>query len=181
MKNILYKLSALVKQLNSEQIMNEHYLTMSITQEQVDSLLAALKTIEANLPSLIELTSEQRKSMAHYSDKELGFIQKTLQVADQYPEIFPANFNIETMRRDVDTLQKLDSMLYALVLLTGKFHDSRFAAGSQSIRQARTGYKFIKTHNQLTGGLEDAVADLSKQYAHNKAAKEPTVASATVS
>ena len=73
--------------------MTEHYLAMSITQEQVDNLIATIKTIDASLPSLIELTSDQRKSMAHYSDKELGFIQKTLQIAEQHPEIFPANFN----------------------------------------------------------------------------------------
>ncbi len=44
-------------------------------------------------------------------------------------------FAIAAMRRDVDTLQKLDAMLYAIVLLSGKFHDSRFAAGSQSLSQ----------------------------------------------
>ena len=81
------------------------------------------------------------------------------------------------MRRDVDTLQKLDAMLYAIVLLSGKFHDSRFAAGSQSLSQSRTVYQFIKTHNQLTGSLEDTVADLAKQYAHNKPVKTPKIAS----
>ncbi len=157
--------------------MTEHYLNMTITQAQVDSLLASLKTIDASLPSLIELSPEQRKGMAHSSDKDLGFIQKTLQLAEQHPEIFPTNFNIEAMRRDVDTLEKLDAMLYAIVLLSGKFHDSRFAAGSQSLSQARTVYQFIKTHNQLTGSLEDAVADLAKQYAHNKPVKTPKIAS----
>ena len=154
--------------------MTKHYRAMSITQDQVDNLLATIKTIDASLPSLIELTSDQRKSMAHYSDKELGFIQKTLQIAEQHPEIFPANFNLDAMRRDVDTLEKLDSILYALVVLSGKLQDSRFAAASQSISQARTIYQFVKTHNQLTGSLEDAVADLSKQYAHSKPLKVPT-------
>jgi hypothetical protein len=103
---------------------------MSITQDQVDNLLATLKTIDASLPSLIKLTSDQRKNMAHYSDKELGFIEKTLQITEQHSEIYPANFNLDAMRRDIDTLQKLDSILYALVVLSGKFQDSRFAAAS---------------------------------------------------
>jgi len=157
--------------------MSEHYLTMSITQVQVDNLLATIKTIDTSLPELIELTPDQRKGMSHYSDRELGFIQKTLQLAEQHPEIFPANFDVDAMRRDVDTLQKLDSMNYALEILQGKFHDSRFAAASQSVHQARTVYQFIKTHNQLTGALEDAVADLSKQYAHNKPVKDTKVVS----
>jgi hypothetical protein len=154
--------------------MSEQYLAMTITQEQVDTLLATIKTIDASLPSLIELTVDQRKSLPHYSDKELGFIHKTLQIAEQHPEIYPANFNLDIMRRDVDTLQKLDAILYAIVVLSGKLQDSRFAAASQSVTHARAVYQFVKTHNQLTGGLEDALADLSKQYAHSKPAKVPS-------
>ncbi len=161
--------------------MNDYHLAMSITQAEVDTTLATIKTLNSSMPSLIELTPDQRKSMPHYSDKELGFIQKTQQIVDQHPEVLPANFNKEDMRRDIDTLQKLDTILYALVVLTGKFQDSRFAAASQSISQARTAYQFIKTHNQLTGGLEDAVADLSKQYAHSKPAKVAAAAPATAS
>jgi len=159
--------------------MNDYHLAMSITQAEVDTTLATIKTLNSSMPSLIELTPDQRKSMPHYSDKELGFIQKTQQIVDQHPEVLPANFNKEDMRRDIDTLQKLDTILYALVVLTGKFQDSRFAAASQSISQARTAYQFIKTHNQLTGSLEDAVADLSKQYAHSKPVKVATIAPVT--
>jgi len=50
---------------------------------------------------------------------------------------------------------------------------------SQSISQARTIYQFVKTYNQLIGSLEDAVADLSKQYAQSKPVKEPTTAPKT--
>ncbi len=56
-------------------------------------------------------------------------------------------------------------------LLSAKFQDSRFAAGNQSLSQARVVYQFVKTHHQLTGSLEDAVANLAKQYSHNKAPK----------
>ena len=40
--------------------MTDHYLAMSITQDQVDNLLATLKTIDASLPSLIELTPDHK-------------------------------------------------------------------------------------------------------------------------
>lgn len=57
------------------------------------------------------------------------------------------------------------------MVLIGKFQDSRFAAASQSISQARTVYQFRKTYNQFTGSLENAVADLSKQHANTKPVK----------
>ena len=151
--------------------MNETHITMTINPPQVEAVLVNLKTITDILPDLIELNADQRKSMAHYSDKDLGFIQKAMQIAEQHPEIFPSSFTLQTMQRDVATLQQLNTLLHAVVLLSAKFQDSRFAAGNQSLSQARTVYQFVKTHHQLTGTLEDAVADLAKQYSHTKASK----------
>ena len=151
--------------------MIETHITMTISPPQVEAVLVNLKTITDSLPDLIELNADQRKSMAHYSDKDLGFIQKALQIAEQHPEIFPSSFKLQAMQRDVATLQQLNILLHAVDLLSAKFQDSRFAAGNQSLSQARTVYQFVKTHHQLTGTLEDAVANLAKQYSHTKASK----------
>ena len=40
-------------------------IDLTVTQEQVDSVVDHLKKSEEVLPGLIELTPEQRKSMAH--------------------------------------------------------------------------------------------------------------------
>ncbi len=49
------------------------------------------------------------------------------------------------MRRDVDALQKLDTLLHALMLIVGKFQGPRFAVASQSLDYGRTVYQFVKT------------------------------------
>ena len=151
--------------------MTENHIDLTITQAQVDALLVGLKAIDEILPGLIELTPEKRKSMARYSDKSLGFILKTQQLAGQHPEIFTSSFKYDNMNRDIDTLQKLDTILHPLINLVGKFQDSRYAAASQSLSHGLTVYQFVKTHNALTGELEDAVADLAKQFVHTKPAK----------
>jgi len=151
--------------------MIETHITMTISSPQVEAVLVNLKAITDILPDLIELNADQRKSMAHYSDKDLGFIQKAMQIAEQHPEIFPSSFKLEAMQRDVDTLEQLNTLLHAVDLMSAKFQDSRFAAGNQSLSLARTVYQFVKTHHQLTGTLEDAVANLAKQYSHTKAPK----------
>jgi hypothetical protein len=152
--------------------MPENRIDLTISQDQVTTILASLKTIEDTLPGLVELTPEQRQGMARYSDKDLGFIIKTLRLAEQYPEILPPSFNLDEMRRDVDTLQKLDTILRAMTRITGKFHDSRYAAGSESPGHSRFVYQFVKTHNTLTGGLEDALADLGKKFARKASPSE---------
>ncbi len=145
--------------------MSENRIDLALAQEQVDKVLAGLKAIEDTLPGLIELTPEQRKGMSRYSERDLGFILKALDIAQQHPEILPPSFRLDAMKRDVDTLQKLDTLLRALPRLADKIGDSHFAAGSESEGHARSIYQFVKTHNSLTGGLEDALAELGKQFA----------------
>ena len=61
--------------------MNETYIVMAINPPQVEAVLVNLKAITDVLPDLIELNADQRKSMAHYSDKDLAFIVKALAIA----------------------------------------------------------------------------------------------------
>ena len=154
--------------------MPTNHIDIAITQDQLDSVLAAVKALEAAAPFLIDLRSEQRKTMVRYSDKDLGFILKALAIAEQHPEILPPSFNLDAMRRDVDALNKLTTMLQGLTRITGLFEDSRYAAGSESEGHALTVYQFIKTHHALTGELEEAVADLGKQFARKPPKPAPT-------
>lgn len=101
--------------------MPENRIDLTISQDQVNTILASLKTIEDTLPGLIELTPEQRQGMARYSDKDLGFGIKTLRLAEQYPEILPPSLNLDEMRRDVDTLQKLDTILQPLTPVAARY------------------------------------------------------------
>lgn len=151
--------------------MPENRIDLTITQDQVDKVLAALKTIEEAIPGLIELTPEQRKGMARYSDKDLGFILKALSIAEQHPEILPPSFKLDEMRRDVDALQKLSTLFQAITRVAGIIGDSRYAAAGESQGHGRSVYQFVKTHNSLTGGLEDALDDLGKHFNRSKPAK----------
>ncbi|MFM8330137.1 MAG: hypothetical protein ACKN9T_00435 [Candidatus Methylumidiphilus sp.] len=151
--------------------MSENRIDLDLTQEQVDKVVAAFKTIEETLPGLIELTPEQRQAMPRYSDKDLAFILKAFTLAGQHPEIFPPSFSLDEMRRDVEALQKLDVILHTGHRVIGILEDSRFAAARESQSHGLTVYQFVKTHNALTGKLEDALADLSKHFARAKPAK----------
>jgi len=151
--------------------MSENRIDLAITPEQVNKVLAAFKTIEEILPGLIELTPEQRQAMPRYSDKDLAFILKALNIAEQHPEILPPSFSLDAMRRDVSALQNLDAILPAGRRVIGVLEDSRFAAAREAQGHGRTIYQFVKTHNALTGKLEDALNELGNHFAHAKPAK----------
>lgn len=151
--------------------MTENRIDVEITQEQVDKVLALFKEIEATLPGLIELTADQRQSMSRYSEKDFSYILKARNIAELHPEIFPASFNLDEMRRDVSALQSLDSILITAHRVVGILEDSRFAAARESLGHESSVHKFLKTHNALTGKLEDALAELDDHHARSKPAK----------
>lgn len=148
--------------------MAENRIDVAITQEQVDKVLGLFKEIEATLPGMIELTAEQRQSMPRYSEKDLSYILKALNVAEQHPEILPPSFNLDEMRRDVAALQSLDTLLLSGRRVIGILEDSRFAASRESLGHERSVFQFLKTHNAMTGKLEDALNDLAAHFARRK-------------
>jgi hypothetical protein len=158
--------------------MTENRIDVAITQEQVAQVADLFKQIEAALPGLIELTAEQRQAMARYSENDLSFILKALAIAEHHPEILPPSFNLDEMRRDVSALQSLDIILLTAHRVLGILEDSRFAASRESQGHLRSIYKFLKTHNALTGKLEDALNEIAAHFAHSKPAKSDKPAGA---
>jgi hypothetical protein len=151
--------------------MTENRIDVAITQEQVAQVVDLFKQIEAALPGLIELTAEQRQAMSRYSEKDLSFILKALTIAEHHPEILPPSFSLDEMRRDVSALQSLDTILLTAHRVLGILEDSRFAAARESLGHESSVHKFLKTHNALTGKLEDALAELDDHHARSKSAK----------
>lgn len=148
--------------------MTDNRIDVVITQEQVDKVLGLLKEIEATLPGLIELSPDQRRGMARYSEGDLSFILRALTIAEQHPEILPPSFNLDEMRHDVTALQFLDVVLHGARRVLGILEDSRFAASRESKGHGSSVYKFLQTHNALTGKLEDALNDLAEHFSHAK-------------
>jgi hypothetical protein len=151
--------------------MTENRVDMTITQEQRTAVLAAWKTIEENLPGLIELTAEQRKGMSRYSEGDLAMIFKAKIIAEKHPEILPAGFSMDEMGRDVDTLQVLDEILLVGRRIIGHLEDTRFAAAREAQGHGRSIYQFLKTYNKLTGKLKDVLDDLASFFAHSTPTK----------
>jgi hypothetical protein len=148
--------------------MPTNHIDAAITTTQVDQARNALRSLEAALP-FIDLTADQRQKMVRYSDKDLGYILKMLDVAEQHPEILPQGFDLEPMRRDVDALQKLGAVTRELTRVAGRLSDSLFAAGSESKGAANSVYQYLKAHNAVTGKLEDLLADVAQHYARSSA------------
>ncbi|MBL8170427.1 MAG: hypothetical protein JNJ50_19870 [Acidobacteria bacterium] len=155
--------------------MIENRISASLTQADVDAILAAINTIKQRLPFLIHLSPEERRSLPRPGDKSRAFIHKALEVAHQNPDILPRMFNVEEMRKDVELSEALQPIGLALTQLWEQFENTSIVINSEAYAAALAVYSLAKATGK-SASLNDTLDELSKRFARKvpaKAGKEP--------
>lgn len=140
-------------------------ISADLSQEQRDAVMAAITTIQQNLPFLIDLGADERQGMVKFGDRNRSFVIKSLEVANQNPDILPGNFDLAEMQKDVGLVESLYPIHQALTTLFDKINDTYFAAGSEAYSAALHVYTYAKAANMVTGSLESVLDDLGKRFA----------------
>ena len=125
----------------------------------------AIATINSKLPFLINLTYEERKSLPKLGDKTLAFVTKSLELANQRPDILPGNLSVAEFGKDVTLYTQLYSVIQSLTLLMEKLEDTQVIAGSEAYSAALIVYQTAKISGADLGGLEAVLDDLAKRFA----------------
>lgn len=144
--------------------MPEQNISATLTVAERDEVLAAFNTIRQKLPFLVDLTAEDRRSMAKMGDKSNAFVNKAVEVANQYPDIIPRAFNIEEMKKDVELLQMLQPILMAANQVQDLIEDTFMQVGSEAYMAALSIYNYTKNSPAGTA-LEGVVDDMGRRFA----------------
>lgn len=155
--------------------MNTNRIHATLAQESADAILAALGKIQEMLPFLIDLTPDERRSMAKFGEKNRSFVVKAEALAIQHPEILPRGFSLDEMKTDVTLVEQLYPIQLALTDLLGRIEDSYYAAGSEAYCAALQVYNYAKAAHVSTGALEAALGDLGRRFARRSHAAEKAV------
>src|SRR5690349_12763412 len=81
--------------------MSQNLVNITITPEQQATILAALATIEANLPGLISLPPPKRKKLTFMGSKSVDFVRTTLRLIAQNLGLMPRNFDLPAAEADL--------------------------------------------------------------------------------
>jgi len=152
--------------------MMTNQISATLTQTDRDAALAAIATLKEKLPFLIDLTTEERRSLPKMGDKSRAFVGKALEVARQNPDFLPRSFDLDEMKRDVDLFESMYPIFLALTQLQELVDDTVVAVGSDAYAAALLIYNFAKASGKGAG--LDAVADeMSKRFARKSRKVEP--------
>ena len=143
--------------------MTANRISATLSQEDLDAILSAVKTIEGKMPFLIDLSTEDRVNMLKLGDKSRAFVEKTLEVVTQNPNFLPRSFDEQEMIRDIELYRSLYRVAIALRQLNDLVEDTLMVCGSEAYAAALTAYRYAKDAN-LGTGLDSVIDDLARRF-----------------
>jgi len=144
--------------------MSNSPISAQLSQADRDAVMAAIATIKAKLPFLIDLSAEDRKALPKMGDKSRAFVSKAMEVATQNPDFLPRSFDLAELQKDVQLFEALYPVLMSLTQLHDLVDDTCLAVGSEAYAAALQVYTYAKASGQGTG-LETAVEELGLRFA----------------
>ena len=125
--------------------MAQNIASNHLSREQWATVDAALDQLNSALePLLVALNANQRKRVVRMGDGSEAFVRKALDVVADNQGLMPRNFDIDEMRRDVESHDALHTRYVRLTRLMERMRDTDVALGSDAMMAALAGYNFLK-------------------------------------
>jgi len=137
-------------------------VSATLSTEDQEAVLTAIRTIEQKLPFLISLTTAERVQLAKLGDKSEAFVRKGLEVSSRASGLLSAEF-LEELRRDTELWQSLLPIRTAIDHLQKKIDDTVTQVGAEAFAAARTVYAVTRTPF-AEAGLKTATDDMAKRF-----------------
>ncbi|MBD2437193.1 hypothetical protein [Nostoc sp. FACHB-110] len=152
--------------------MPEVKVSAKLSSADREAVMQAIATIKDKLPFLVDLTTEERKSLPKLGDKSRAFVSKALEIAAQNPDFLPRSFDVDEMRRDIELFEALYPILLSLTQLQELVDDTSVAVGSEAYAAGLLVYNYAKASGK-GAGLETMVDDLGRRFARKAKKVQP--------
>jgi hypothetical protein len=147
--------------------MQNNQISAVIAEADKTAIAEAITTIKTKLANVLifSLPTEERRGSFKLGDKNLAFIQKSLQYAEQYPELVPPFLNTAEARKDFNLAVELQQLLNQLYALITSIEDATTVAGSEAYDAALIFYNAVKTAvRSNVPGSQSIADDLGQQF-----------------
>lgn len=145
------------------------------TWAQVDAQIAQLVTLLA--PLFAAVSPSTKKMMVKMGPGSEFFCRQSYEVMVKNLELMPRGFDLEEMRRDLDTHDALNARIVALTQLLEKARDTEMALGSDAMVAALEGYAVLKAVGKGEG-VQALKKMLARRFDTSAASKDDVPAPA---
>ena len=148
-------------------------ISATLSQADQEAITKSIETLREKLPFLISLTPDEIQSLPKMGTRSQTFVDKALEVALQNSEIMPRGFDIEEMRKDVETYRSLTAIRLSIVQLLELLENTQLLIGSEAYSGALAVYAQTKISGKGVG-LEAVVDELGRRFGRAFRVKQET-------
>ena len=141
----------------------ENNFDIVLTSAQRDALRQELATLEGLFNFTLTLSPRDRKELVRGGPASESFMQGSLQLAKEHPEILPRDMDVEAMSRDMDVRPFLTEMRNRVATLLVRIDDTAAVCGSEAYQAALQVYRSARTNGQGMG-LDEHIEELSRRF-----------------
>jgi hypothetical protein len=144
--------------------MSYQNISESVASSDMQAIKDAIQVITTKLPFLIALNTEEKRALVKLGAKSVEFVKDCNQVAQNYPNILPANFNKEELGKDSVLFEQLSEVQLLLNTLNEKVNDTTIAVGNEAMKASLTVYDYVKTASKNEPGLKSVAEQLKQRF-----------------
>lgn len=139
------------------------------TAAQLTAVKAAFQTILTNLPFLVGLTADERKSLNAIDVNNKAFAEDALSAAVNNPTLVPGYISVPNMQSDLTLFAQMDEISGLANQLCERIEDTKMLAGSEAYNTALSLYKSFGTAADAgVVGADSIVDKLKTRFAASK-------------
>jgi len=149
--------------------MSYNNISAEITSETIDFLIQKIKEMEAKLTFVINLSTEEIRSLPKMGDKTIPFVEKAIEFAVQNPSFLPPFVDVTELKKDLELAKRLKTFINVLEPFSEKVMDTYLAVGAEAYTAARAFY--ISSKGALKAGVPGAnaiVDELGKRFSKRR-------------
>jgi hypothetical protein len=154
--------------------MSYQNISYSLPQADIDTVKAAIETINGKLPFLITLDAEERKALFKLGPKSADFVKDASVAAVNFPAMLPASFDKAEYAKDTTLFDALGDLKSLVDSLQEKLDNTYMAVGSEAMVASLEVYAYVQTAADRTPGLKSVADKLKDRFRAQGARKSIT-------
>jgi len=145
----------------------------SLSVADIQAVKDAFAAVLNNLPFLVNLTADERKSIFKIGPDRVSFVKNAATAAQANPGILPASFGGAAFHRDVALFEALTELGTLADSVASQIDDTRLAVGGEAMQEAIQVYNYVKEAAKTTPGLKPLADQLGEQFQKTSRPKAP--------
>ena len=138
------------------------------TPTQITGVKNNLQGVLTNLPFLVGLTVDERKSLPSVDVSNKVFTEDAINAAVNNPALVPSYISVANIQNDIVLFNQLDEISAIISQVQERIEDTKMLVGSEAYQAALNMYKaFGNAADAGAPGADAIVAKLGQRFASN--------------